>query len=226
MTNKTHIQLLRSNEIVSNEPKKPNVSSINYGEIAVNYHNNNETLFMKNDNNNIVGFSSDDNYTEKKLGSAFTDTNKTVTELFGEYIKKPVTIWEAPEGTNGFYAINNTGFTTWQIEDVDLSAYKYVRFYIKASDLAFDSTTSEYTQAVYVDVLLDDVSINQNSPAYIGVNSTILPNNRNRSYTVIAAVDLTKTKLQLIYQTTLWDVSVSAANNNGRYCYKIEGYFN
>ena len=90
----------------------------------------------------------------------------------------------------------------------------------------FSSNNSYYTQAVYVDVLLDDISINQNSPAYIGISTTILPNNKNRSYSVMAAVDKTKTKLQLIYQTTLWDVSVSDANNNGRYCYKIEGYFN
>lgn len=136
---------------------------------------------------------------------------------------KPDIIYGDKPGETGFYAINNGDFTTWKLENLDLSPYGFLRFYVKASDLAF-SSNDNYTAEDYVDVILDSNSLNPNSPAYIGVKSALCPGNRDRTYHIIAAVDLTKTKLQLIYQTSLWDVSASAANNNGRYCYKIEGY--
>lgn len=60
--------------------KKPSAQDMRYGEIAINYKDGVETVFIKNDNEEIVSFSSDDYYTEKKLGSGFTGDNITVTE--------------------------------------------------------------------------------------------------------------------------------------------------
>ena len=51
---------LKSNELVNGNPKLPPVSGMQVGEIAINYKDGYETLFIKNDNNEIVSFSSDD----------------------------------------------------------------------------------------------------------------------------------------------------------------------
>ena len=51
---------LKSNELVNGSPKLPPVSVMQVGEIAINYKDGHETLFIKNDNNEIVSFSSDD----------------------------------------------------------------------------------------------------------------------------------------------------------------------
>lgn len=45
----------RSNAIVDDAPKSPTSDQLQYGEIAVNYSEGNETIFLKNDNNEVVG---------------------------------------------------------------------------------------------------------------------------------------------------------------------------
>ena len=60
---------------------------------------------------------------------------------------------------------------------------------------------------------------------YIGSDLVPMPFNRNRQYFISCAVDSTKTKFQVVHQNTIWDVTTSDANNNGRYCYKIEGWY-
>ena len=60
---------------------------------------------------------------------------------------------------------------------------------------------------------------------YIGGTMTAMPFNRNREYMISCVVDSTKTKFQVLHQNTLWDISTSDANDNGRYCYKIEGWY-
>nr|DAK49862.1 MAG TPA: hypothetical protein [Caudoviricetes sp.] len=46
----------RSNEIENGDAKTPNNNSLKVGEIAINYKKDNETLFIKNDNEEIVKF--------------------------------------------------------------------------------------------------------------------------------------------------------------------------
>lgn len=84
-----HIQHLRSRVVEENgKPKLPSSSALTFGEIAVNYADNVETLSIKNENGNIVVFSSDDYYTKEKLGTAFTGSNSafTVTEGLDEKV--------------------------------------------------------------------------------------------------------------------------------------------
>ena len=50
----------RSNAVVGNNHKEPTISDIEIGEIALNYKDGKEALFIKNDNNEIVTFSPDD----------------------------------------------------------------------------------------------------------------------------------------------------------------------
>ena len=85
--NVDHIQHIKSSVVLEENgvfsPKLPNPSVLADGEIAVNYAEGYETLSIKNSNSGITTFSSDDYYTEKKLGSGFTGENSanTVTKV-------------------------------------------------------------------------------------------------------------------------------------------------
>ena len=79
---KRHVTHIKSKVIEGGLPKLPTAAQLQEGEIAVNYGNGVETLSIKNESGNVVTFSSDNYYSEKKLGSGFTGANsaKTVTE--------------------------------------------------------------------------------------------------------------------------------------------------
>ena len=131
----------------------------------------------------------------------------------------PVVVYET-DGTTGLLGHNLGGFEgNWQLENLDLTPYRYIRCYFKASNLT-DATG--YTPAVVVELPLDTAA--KGPTIYTGGAMVALPFNRNRQYQVSCAVDSTKTKFQVIHQDTLWDITASDANNNGRYLYKIEGY--
>jgi len=64
-------------------PKLPLADDLVEGEIAINFGKDVETLSIKNESGDVVTFSSDNYYTEKKLGSGFTGENSanTVTSV-------------------------------------------------------------------------------------------------------------------------------------------------
>ena len=76
----------KSKQKVGNKPQLPLAESLVEGEIAINFAEGVETLSIKNDSGDVVTFSSDNYYSEKKLGSAFTGANSavTVTDVIGE----------------------------------------------------------------------------------------------------------------------------------------------
>lgn len=84
--NINHIQHIKSGVVEDGKPKLPSSSVLVEGEIAVNFAKDVETLSIKNTSGEVVTFSSDNYYTEKKLGSGFTGDNsgKTVTEVIDE----------------------------------------------------------------------------------------------------------------------------------------------
>ena len=53
---KRHLQHVRSNQLVNNALKLPSPDDIKYGEIAINYISGDETISLKNSNNQIVYF--------------------------------------------------------------------------------------------------------------------------------------------------------------------------
>ena len=84
--NINHLQHVKSNVVENGGPKLPSPSILAEGELAVNYAKGYETISIKNSDNEIVTFSSDNYFIEKKLGSGFTNENsaKTVTEAIAE----------------------------------------------------------------------------------------------------------------------------------------------
>ena len=81
--NVEHVSHVKSKLIVDGKPKLPQASSLVEGEIAINFAKGVETISTKNESGDVVTFSSDNYYTEQKLGSSFTGENsgKTVTEV-------------------------------------------------------------------------------------------------------------------------------------------------
>lgn len=81
--NVNHIQHLKSSVVENGKPKLPTANVLVEGEIAVNYADGYEALSIKSSSGNITTFSSDDYYTEQKLGSGFTGANSanTVTSV-------------------------------------------------------------------------------------------------------------------------------------------------
>ena len=136
-----------------------------------------------------------------------------------ESLRKPDVLY-LTDGTTGLLGHNGSSLdNNWQLEDLDLSAYSYLKCYFAAGSATGDSRTP----AIVVDIPLDTASMGVSG--YIGSAMVPMPFNRNREYLVSCAVDSTKTKFQVIHQNTLWDVTTSNANDNGRYCYKIEGWY-
>ena len=78
-----HVSHIKSKQKVNGKPQLPSPSLLIEGEIAVNYAKDVETLSLKNESGTVVTFSSDNYYTEQKLGSGFTGANSgnTVTQV-------------------------------------------------------------------------------------------------------------------------------------------------
>ena len=161
----------------------------------------------------LVVYSGDDN-PPSSLGN-----NGDIYLQTADMLRKPDVLYET-DGTTGLLGHNNSSMDNqWQLQNLDLSGYSFVKCYFAAGTATGDSRTP----AVVVEIPLQAGSMGPSG--YIGSTMAPMPFNRNREYLVSCAVDSTKTKFQVIHQNTLWDVSTSDANNNGRYCYKIEGWY-
>ncbi len=81
--------LIHAHSVVVNEgnPKLPDTNRIEFGEIAVNYAKGYETLSIKNNNNEIVTFSSDDavkkmiNENERVVAESLNDLDTRIKNL-------------------------------------------------------------------------------------------------------------------------------------------------
>ena len=69
----------KSKQIIDGKPKLPLATDLVEGEIAINFGKDVETLSIRNESGDVVTFSSDNYYTEQKLGSGFTGENSGVT---------------------------------------------------------------------------------------------------------------------------------------------------
>lgn len=81
-----HLQHVKSNVVIEGKPKLPTAEVLVDGELAVNYAEGYETISLRNSNSGITTFSSDDYYSEKKLGYKFIGENSanTVSDVIDE----------------------------------------------------------------------------------------------------------------------------------------------
>lgn len=247
----------RSNAVINGLPKAPSSGDVEYGEIAINYAASAETLFIRNTNDDIVPFSSDNIINGRIAASGLpavtvVDNTKVLQVVSGQWavttplvvysgentppaslgnngdiylqtaepLREPDVLYET-DGTTGLLGHNQSSFANlWQLENLDMTPYKYIKAYIKCAATGDSST---YTSAIVVTVPLDPAAMGPS--AYMGSAMAPLPFNRNRQFLVTCAVDSTKTKFQVVHENTLWDITTSDANDKGRYCYKIEGWY-
>lgn len=221
----------------------PLPSDLLYGELAVNYKQNQETLFLKNDANEIVPLKFRQNvgdisdYWKNIEDSAITFDNVISMlnynmQMIKAYVdtnfsKKPVTIWET-DGTTGLLGVNDgtVNLNSWQLENLDFSPYKFVLAYFKQADRGFSTTEANYvTPSVVVTIPLDAASLSTGYTAYIGGTNATNPNDRNVHFCVIAAIDGTKSKFKVVSEHSIYGTALGGRNDNGRYCYKLVGYY-
>lgn len=153
--------------------------------------------------------------------------NYTAAWVIENFQKKPVVLYET-DGKTGLLGINDNtmSLTTWQLENLDFSPYKYVIAYFKQADRDFSTLQSNYvTPSTMVFIPLDDASKSSGYNAYIGGTNTTNPNDRNVHFCVLAAIDETKTKFKVVSEHSIYGTTLGGRNDNGRYCYKIEGHY-
>ena len=235
------VQNKRSNELNNqHKVKSPQPSDLVYGELAINYKKNYETLFIKNDNDEIVPLSFHSNVGNiEDYWKNIEDSAVTISDVISmlnynmatlknyvdaNFARKPVTIWET-DGTNGLLGVNDNtmSLTTWQLENLDFSPYKYVIAYFKQANLA---ANSQYvTPSVMCHIPLDDASKSTQYNAYIGGAGGTNMNDRDVHFQVLCAIDSTKTKFKVLSEHSIAGTILGERNSDGRYCYKIVGYY-
>lgn len=150
--------------------------------------------------------------------------NYNIQYVKDNFVRKPVVLYQT-DGTSGLLGANNgtMDLTTWQLENLDFSPYKYVMAYFKQADLAANSLTA--TPAVTVCIVLDDASLSSQYSAYIGGGGATNMNDRDIHFCVLCAIDSTKTKFKVLSEHSIAGTILGERNVNGRYCYKIEGHY-
>lgn len=139
--NTEHVIHIHSKQVIDNKPKLPTYDKLAEGEIAVNYGENVETLSIKNESGTVVTFSSDNYYTEQKLGSAFTGSNSatTVTDVLNS-----LEVGEEVEVNSGDTPTGNT-IELWIDESIEPVT---VEVYTKAETNALLNNKSDKTDTV------------------------------------------------------------------------------
>lgn len=99
----------------------------------------------------------------------------------------------------------------------------YVKVFIKGSNN--NDTDTNLTSPIIVTIPLDDGIIAGGATVYTGSGVIAGTNNHNRLWLTYCAVDSTKTKFQLIRTISLYGTAGTEASDNGRFLYRIEGWY-
>lgn len=94
-TNFEHIIHKNSNVTVEGNPKLPTSLQLAYGELAINYAEDYETISIKNSNNDIVTFSPDNRLVQKE---EFTANEEVTSAALNDLNTRVETLEEAPVG--------------------------------------------------------------------------------------------------------------------------------
>lgn len=254
----------RSSVVTEGQPKVPTPSQLEYGEIAINYAAAKEHIYIKNSNNQVVGFPSEQIITSQIAASglpqvAAADNLKVLQVIDGAWavvtplvvysgnetppsslgnngdiylqtvdmLRAPDVVYET-DGTTGLLGENSssTSLTSWQLENMDFTPYRYAVAYIKQANLPLTGTSSgNVTPAMTVIIPLDAASRSTQYDAYFGSADGGHLNNKDIHFSIICAIDSTKTKFKVLSEVSVTGTIQGNRNSDGRYCYKIEGWY-
>ena len=226
--NRKKIQLYRNEEIYT--------PSAQQGLSALEVAKNNLASFSLSDGEVIIGRYQETNQNVKTVIAVAHDmsNNNEGMTFFTDssnFVSKPVVLYQT-DGTTGLLGVNASQIgENWQLENYDFTPYKYLRCYFKMSNSAI--TSADLTPSMIVELPLDSESKSPSSGMYIAGGISPNPSNPTNAFSVLVAVDSTKTKLQVINQIMYdeyryddaYGNSETDANSKGRYLYKIEGCF-
>lgn len=165
----------------------------------------------------------DDSVSGKSDSTALTEA---VNYLLLTLQKKPDVVWEAAQGGGVLAAeADVTQNPSWQITGLDFSPYKRLKFFIAPGGTT-GTSASFVAPAVVVEMTLDDrATCTALFGHFTASKVSQYPNDRNRLYAVSLAVSSDKTSVFFARQTSLYGTTATAANDNGRYLYKILGFY-
>lgn len=140
--------LLKRSSVVdeSGNPKLPEANMIDYGEIAVNYASGVETLSIKNSNDEIVTFSSDNNRSHSDSDIPTLEnppTSSTVTRPDGSKyaIGDEVRVVESKYSFYKLYAIKDDGSAVWEKQYVSEANSYPEPYWISINGNIFEPST-------------------------------------------------------------------------------------
>lgn len=157
----------------------------------------------------------DTHYPTEKLTKDTIDALRAyVDDKYGAHV-----LWQVA-ADNGLEATETKARTTsWQLEGIDMTPYKYVLAYIRACK---GSNADQEGASLVIRIDLDANMMAPRSGRYVGGIASIYPNDNGVKYMVSAVVDDTKTKFAFNYcmaNTT----GTTALDRDGK-CWKLEGY--
>lgn len=226
--NRKKIQLYRNEEIYT--------PSAQQGLSALEVAKNDLASFSLSDGEVVIGRYQETNQNVKTVIAVAHDmsNNNEGMTFFTDssnFVSKPVVLYQT-DGTTGLLGVNASQIgENWQLENYDFTPYKYLRCYFKMGNSA--TMSADLTPSMIVELPLDSESKSSSSGMYISGGISPNPSNPTNAFSVLVAVDSTKTKLQVINQIMYdeyqyddaYGNSETDANRNGRYLYKIEGCY-
>lgn len=162
-----HIQHLRSNVLEqSGYPKLPTTSTLDYGELAINYANGFETISLKNSENNVVTFTPNTNVFMKNVLAPIT-TNSVCSLLSASNVYKHqnfnISYLDAYDGDLNLYNI---------LDHIRTSFYDVSDIHVMLNVAKSNDSQGQHTNFYINTEAIDDMMNDSSKP--ISAKSTII----------------------------------------------------
>ena len=175
---------------------------------------------------NIVTFEGIYNKTNDIVGnSTSSDKYPTTKAVFDQFQRKPVTVWEVTDTSQGLKALqtNIDASMSWQLTGLDLTPFKRIKIYSCGGQ---GSTNAGTTGAMVLEMSLDPrMAITSKGGHYVGSVLSQKPNDANRYASLTCAVSADKTSFAVLRQTSLYGTAATTNNDIGANVVLIEGYY-
>lgn len=166
--NRQRVQHIRSNQLVSGTPKLPTAEQIGFGEIAINFATDHETLSIKNYSGDIVTFSADHiiNSALTEFSGSVVESEEAIAAAFAQIADENDDILSALTELSASVIDNEEIIATALVQlDEDISAHtSNTEIHLSDSDRVKLDSIEEGAEA---NVQADWDVTNQTSPAYI-----------------------------------------------------------
>lgn len=174
----------------------------------------------------IATFEGIHNKTNDIVGnSTSTDKYPTTKAVFDQFQRKPVTVWEVADKTQGLKALQTdiAASMTWQLTGLDMTPFKRIKVYSCGGQ---GSTNAGTTGAMVLEISLDSrMAITTKGGHYVGSVLSQKPNDANRYASLTCAVSADKTSFAVLRQSSLYGTAATTNNDIGANVVLIEGYY-